>query len=285
MKINKILSMFISITLCLSSTAYAKQCATVNWKVGKVISVNSAVGMGTRIQLPLPLLTDVMNSNNDLWDMSGATNYIVVKPNSGEEIPEGKKAMMYAFLSNGLAIDFELTRVDAKNNIPCLIILEDSKDKKTLEDINKYSLKNSNKDDVAMAYAQNIALQKQITEIKQQSRENIAKSVSDALSRYRYHIYTRYDWTENKSNDFIGSQLISDVYDDGRFTYIRLSNNNKGLLSIEATVGGQNAIIPFKYNDSYAIYQISGIYPNFTMKLDNSKIEIIRKDNRTKGAY
>lgn len=274
----------IVLSILFSHQVLAKQCTTINWTKGKVIQINSSIGMGTRIQLPSPLLkgADIANSNNDLWDINGASTYIVVKPNS--DVEQGKKAMMFAFLSDGSAIDFELTRTNASNNIPCVVINQSSAflNEKTANSLNNNYQTQINRNDAVLA--QNLMLQRQLTETKQQNKDAIAKAVSDALTRYRYHIYTRYDWTDGKGN-FIGTNLISDVYDDGRFTYIRLANNNKGLLSIEAEVGGKNAIIPFKYDDSYAIYQIAGIYPNFKMKLDKEEIDISRTDNKTKGAF
>ena len=104
----------------------------------------------------------------------------------------------------------------------------------------------------------------------------------NALRKYRYHIYTRYTWDEGK--EFVGSNTISDVYDDGRFTYIRLANPNRGVLSVETNIGGKNAIAPVKYDDAYGMYRVTGIYPSFTLRVDDVKVQIARRDNGTQGA-
>jgi hypothetical protein len=113
--------------------------------------------------------------------------------------------------------------------------------------------------------------------------EDKRKAVMEALRRFRYHIYTRYEW--EGGNSFETRGLISDIYDDGRFTYIRLESPNRGLLSIESEVGGKTAIVPAKYDDAYGMYQINGIYPSFTLRLDEAKLEVSRADSVTKGAF
>ncbi|EPR7376844.1 TrbG/VirB9 family P-type conjugative transfer protein, partial [Escherichia coli] len=58
---------------------------------------------------------------------------------------------------------------------------------------------------------------------------------------------------------------------------------NRGLLAVHADVGGKPAVIPTKYDDAYAIYHMSGIYPKFTLTLDGVKLEVSRADNATDG--
>lgn len=36
----------------------------------------------------------------------------------------------------------------------------------------------------------------------------------------------------------------------------------------------EKAIVPTKYDDAYAIYSMSGIYPKFTLTLDGVELEI-----------
>lgn len=264
------------VAVAFSGSAFSKQCAFENWKPGKVIQIKSAIGLGTRIQLPSPLQANPVNSNPDLWNVEGAERQIVAKPNSSE--PEGKGAMVYAFLTDGSSVDIELVRVDQAQNQPCVIV--NSGNRYITSDISSglQSYQNNQSAMGAMQSQQNAILQQRLAE----ANENKKESVVQALNRYRYHIYTRYQWTGG--DGFIGKDVISDIYDDGRFTYIRLSNTNRGLLSVESEVGGKNAIVPVKFDGNTGIYQITGIYPKFTMKLDDVKINVSRVDNDTKGA-
>ncbi|NWA64066.1 TrbG/VirB9 family P-type conjugative transfer protein [Pantoea sp. B9002] len=269
----------LAVTVAMLSTGnvvYAAQCKFENWKPGKVITVNTAIGLGTRIQLPAPLQTAPVNSNDDLWNVEGAQQQIVAKPNSQQ--PEGAAAMVYAFLADGSSVDIQLTRVPQAQNTPCVIINGGNRYITNNVANGLQAYQNNQMQMGAMQAQQNQVLQNQLRE----ERENSQQSVVKALNRYRYHIYTRYNW--DKGEGFVGKDVISDVYDDGRFTYIRLSRTNRGLLSVEADVGGKNAIVPLKFDEDTGIYQVTGIYPKFTMKLDDVKINVSRVDNATKGA-
>ena len=82
----------------------------------------------------------------------------------------------------------------------------------------------------------------------------------------------------------MGKELISDVYDDGRFTFIRFVGGNRGLLAVTAEIDGKKELIEYK-KDSTDIYKICGIYPEFVLKYGKSKVNIKRKDNLGNGTY
>lgn len=276
---KKTLTLMLVAIIITSGSVAAKICPSVTIKDAKIIQVNSAMNMGTRIQLPTQLIGKPVVSNPDLWDAEGLANHIVVKPNSPSA--QGEKAMLFAFLEDGTTIDIELTRVDKNKNQPCLLLKLDNAAQSVQDGLkNSYS---RNTQQTTNESAHNLMLQRQMISMQQSFTEEKKKAVTEALRTYRYYIYTRYTWDQS-GNNFVGGNLISDVYDDGRFTYIRLSQKNKGLLAIEAEVGGDIAVIPYKYDDSYGIYQISGIYPKFKMKIDNVSVSINRSDIKTNGA-
>lgn len=256
--------------------AHAAGCRQVQWKAGDIVKINSALYLGTRIQLPegTNLVTKDPFSSNALWNAAGAANQVTIQPTSGEA--EGAKSMITIFLSNGEALDIEANRVSESANQQCVVINSSgmsSRDRSALS--NSYSSGNQNN-------SQEVTRLQQQMNVMQTSHELESKKVvADALQRYRYFIYTRYNWSSGSG--FSGKNVISDVYDDGRFTFIRISKPSRGLLAVTAEVGGEPAIIPTKYDDAYHIYQMSGIYPKFTLTLDGKKIEVIRADNGTNG--
>ena len=126
-------------------------------------------------------------------------------------------------------------------------------------------------------------LQQQLVRQQQESKAQTQKAVYEALRRFRYHVYTGYTWNQGKG--FEAKGLVTDVYDDGRFTYIRLDKPNRGLMSVETVVGGKTAVVPTKYDDAYGMYVISGIYPSFNLKMDESEMSIERKDSKTLGEF
>lgn len=259
---------FIALSL-LSGYASANHCRTLSWQPGTVIKVNSALYLGTRIQLPegTQIVTKDPFNSNALWQVSGAANQVMLQPTSDQ--PEGKKTVVTVFLTSGESLDIEGNRVSDSANQQCIIVKQSGI---------------SNRDRAALAAVggqNNIQMQQQMAAMQQAHDTDNKQAVMEALRRYRYFVYTRYNWETGKG--FAGKHLISDVYDDGRFTYIRLSKPSRGLLAVSAEVGGKEAIIPTKYDDTYNIYQMSGIYPRFSLTLDSQKIEVKRADNGTNG--
>ncbi|TDN48069.1 TrbG/VirB9 family P-type conjugative transfer protein [Scandinavium goeteborgense] len=275
MKLKKSLSALALLTSVLSVSAYAEQCKVVNWKPNLVLTVHSALYLGTRVQLPegTQIVTAKPKNSNNLWDVDGAANQVLIRPTSAEA--GGSRTMATVFLTNGQALDIEGVRVDASHNQPCVVIqgsgggILSSADRQAISSYSSSGIANAS------------ALRSQMNEMRLNAASGKREAVYDALRKYRYHIYTRYNWSTGKG--FAGKNIISDVYDDGRFTYIRLSNPNRGLLAVQAEVGGKPAVVPTKYDDAYAIYQLTGIYPRFTMTLDGVSLEIERADNATNG--
>lgn len=270
-------------TLVISPFSYAqKKCTSLYYKTGQVIEVHSALNLGTRIQLPANLITKPLVSNGDLWDVEGipATNQIVVKPNSLE--PNGAQTMIYAYTDNGLAFDINMVRVTPAKNEACAIVRVSNQQVSSNQTNDLQSFVASNHKSSSQAEAQLITVQRQMLKERQANKKKTEDSVMEALRKYRYHIYTRYKYDEGA--EFVGNNTVSDVYDDGRFTYIRLANPNRGILSVETMIGGKNAIAPTKYDDAYGMYRITGIYPKFTLRIDDVKIIVTRSDNRSHGA-
>lgn len=258
-----------------SGMALADQCRIVNWKENLVLRVNSALYLGTRVQLPdgLQIVTSEPKNSNLLWDVDGAANQILIRPTSAEA--GGERTMATVFMSNGKALDIEATRVPASGNQACVIIRGSRGDILSSSDrsaMNSYS---------AMGVQSANQMRSELNEMAMNAESEKREAVLDALRKYRYHIYTRYNWSTGKG--FAGKNIISDVYDDGRFTYIRLSQPNRGLMAVQAEVGGKPAIVPTKYDDAYAMYQLTGIYPKFTLTLDGVKLDIERADNASNG--
>ncbi|TVO39930.1 TrbG/VirB9 family P-type conjugative transfer protein [Vibrio algivorus] len=269
----------------LASSAFAhaqNTCTPLHYHSGQVIQVHSALNLGTRIQLPANLITTPLVSNSDLWDVEGiqGTNQIVVKPNSQEA--NGAQTMIYAYTDNGLAFDINMVRVNANKNEACAIVsLSNSGAQGSqLNDLQSFMANQHTQSN--QSQAQVMSLQRQLLQERQDNKKKNEENIMEALRKYRYHIYTRYKYDEGV--EFVGNNTVSDVYDDGRFTYIRLANPERGILSVETMIGGKNAIAPSKYDDAYGMYRITGIYPKFTLRIDDVKITVTRSDNRSHGA-
>ncbi len=265
-----------------SSYANSHECTRINTKPDQIVHVNTAMLMGTRVQLPSNLLAEPLVSNDALWDVEGVigTNQLFIKPNS--KLDNGKQTMIFAYTDDGRVFDIQANRTSSMKNQPCVLVNTDKRyfDKDTSKQLQSFVTTQQNNGNYAQAQVSQ--MRQQMSMMQRQFDDEKKAAVVEALKKYRYHIYTRYTWQEGK--DFIGQHTIADVYDDGRFTYIRLANPNKGVLSVTTEIGGKAAIAPVKYDDAYGMYRLTGIYPRFTLKVDNVVINVERSDNRSKGA-
>ncbi|WP_116893175.1 TrbG/VirB9 family P-type conjugative transfer protein [Pseudomonas savastanoi] len=262
------------------ASAQAASCRVIHWKPDSVLQINSALYLGTRVELPADNLVPPVPSSN-LWDTEGAANQVLIKPNSDTE--QGKTALIRIWTTDGNAYDIAATRSTSAQNEACVKIVADGMffTPGAREALNSQS---SNIARGAAASGQQVQmLQTQLARQKQESQAQTQKAVYEALRRFRYHVYTGYSWNQGKG--FEANGLVTDVYDDGRFTYIRLDKPNRGLMSVETVIGGKTATVPTKYDDAYGMYVISGIYPSFKMKMDDSEMSIERKDNKTLGEF
>lgn len=266
-----------------AAESHAAACRPIHWKPDLVIEVKSAMNLGTRVELPADNVTKPVGSSN-LWDVEGAANQVVIKPNSAQ--PEGKTAVIRAWTEDGYSYDIIASRVpQASIGDVCVKVVQDGKfftdGARQALDQRSASLRQGSMAAVQLQSQQR--LQSQIRELQAKAEEDKKKAVVEALRRFRYHVYTRYSW--NQGEGFAAKGVISDVYDDGRFTYIRLFQPNRGLLSVETEVGEKTAIVPTQYDDAYGMYVISGIYPSFTLRVDDAEINISRSDSQTNGQF
>lgn len=266
--IISILLVFSFVTVGLAASE--KNCKEIKWRKGKVYVIKGALYKSTHIILPERLLQEPICAN-ELWTCDGKNNHILLMPNSSEK--EGKEATMTVITVTNTSYDFILRRVD-KNPDTCVVIKNHPSsfskkvsDYKTPEEKRTELLEDT--------------ISKLNREIADQNLQ-INKRIENSLRKYRSYIYTRYTWS--KGSGFMGKELISDVYDDGRFTFIRFASDNRGLLAVTAEIDGKKELIEYK-KDSTNIYKISGIYPKFILKYGKSKVTVKRQDNLSNGTY
>ncbi|WP_234497879.1 TrbG/VirB9 family P-type conjugative transfer protein [Vibrio maritimus] len=267
--------------LLFAGVTNAATCTATKYRPNHIIEVSSALSVGTRVSLPGNLITKPVTSNALLWDVDAmpGTNSILIKPNS--KLDEGARTSIYAYTDDGNIYDIVAHRTSVNKASPCVIVSDDNhyyseSQKQALGQF--MSSKRLSEGGQSARIAQlETALNDQTARTEQVRKQ----AVVEALKKYRYRIYTRYQWDEGKA--FVGHNTISDVYDDGQFTYIRLANPNRGILSVETQIGGKNAVAPVKYEDAYAMYRVTGIYPNFTLRIDDVTLSVTRSDNQTRG--
>ncbi len=269
--------------VCLSASA--ADCKKVPYVEGKGLTVNATPNNYTHIILPENVLSNTkpIIGNSDLWSVDHAGPHIYIKPISEHKI--GSSTSLSVVGESKVSYDFKVDRHKSQGG--CYKLVEGE----LFGDRERASITHKSRDtssDLAMLWRQ------KYDDAKRKSRSEKRTAVLDALRKYRYQIYTRYDWNRKKrvygkgkrgTKGFIGTDFVSDVYDDGRFTYIRVHQQNKGLMIVEAVLEGRTEIIQAHYDAETKIYTVSGIFPEFVLKYGKSKVKIARADNSTVGEY
>ena len=248
-------------------------CKKIYWKPNAVYRLKGVLHQDIHIVLPERMMagTRPIAGNEDLWDPLAGGTHVWVKPNSNE--PEGRETTLTVIGESNTSYEFILTRVGSDPD-KCVTIYRD--------EIRKISGLADYKPPIEKDTE---SLQERIKALEaklQQGHSEQGARVSDALKKYRGLIYTRYKWSEGTG--FMGKNLVRDVYDDGRFTYIRVADANRGLLAVTAEIDGKKEMIEYQH-DTNEVYRIAGIYPKFDLKYADSEVSIERRDNSSNGSY
>ncbi|OEF63576.1 conjugal transfer protein [Vibrio cyclitrophicus 1F175] len=233
--------------------AFASNCVLMNYQEGDVVNVQTSSMLGTRIQLPANLVKPPVITNARLWDVGGdiGSSQIMLAPNSEDKAGAG--TMVFAFTDDGKVYDILATRTTNKNHQPCVIVTK----KRKFSFVPQVTLKKPEPKPVALS----------------PSHKQVVKSTEKALDDYRTQIFTRYDWKSDSS--FFGDDVVSDIYDDGRSTYIRLNKPNQKGLTVKAKINGEVKNIP-TIAKSNMLVSVSGVYSDFAIKVGNTNITVTR---------
>ncbi|MGP4944089.1 TrbG/VirB9 family P-type conjugative transfer protein [Pseudoalteromonas nigrifaciens] len=270
------------ILLMISAQSFSaeKPCRIIKWHESAPIKIYASLYKHVHVILPSNLSLSPINVNN-LWDSQGRGNHLFISPTSND--PLGKSTTISALTDDGNSYDF-IAEVNNKKFNACVRIKNDA----MLSDEQLSGLTRR-----VSGGKKSADLEKELESVKRRyyaltksSVEDKKEAVKQAVRKYRYHIYTRYNWRTASSNkSFVTSDLLSDVYDDGRFTYLRLSNDNLSLPAIEAVVNGKPEFIEAKYDEVADLYRVVGIYPELSLKMKDDEIEINRMDKTSKGEF
>ena len=254
------------LALSMNSYAEGEQCRVVNHEQHKFVRVKSRLHHGTHIELPETLIARPVTGNRDLWDVEGENRHIFVKPNDAAT-REGGSTTITAVSQSNRAYHFLVQRSDDDFDL-CVVVTHDG------EFLPEGAFSGfARRDGVQTAfYREQIdALQLRLDQEQQQG----ADKVSAALDEYRMQLFTGYDWKGGHAP--YGKDLISDVYDDGRFTYIRVRHNLEGAMSLFADNNGKEQFIEYRYDEPRRMYVVTGIFNRIYMKADAKKQLVIRR--------
>lgn len=247
----------------------AGACKRVKWVEGQYFEVHASVHSYTHIILPEPIMGDPMYGSPELWDVKGENVHLFIKPyNYGNK--EGGVTSVTVVSDTNNSYDFVVKRAKPGSATPCVMMTADMQKKSGM---NNGWLRPEDRQ-VHGLQQQKAYLEKQLA---QASVDSETKAL-DALDKYRSNVFTGYTWS-GKSGGFVNSDIVGDVFDDGRFTVIRLKNDNKGMLQLKASINGSEEFVEYDYNADQKLYTVSGLYPKLILTYDETEIVITRKED------
>jgi type IV secretory pathway VirB9-like protein len=245
------------------AVATANKCEVIRWTAGDVSTVYASRWKASHIILPEKNL-DVIVGNSDLWDVSYVENHVWIKPNSSEW--QGAETTISYVSQSNQSYEFLVKRANSKADKPICYTIEPRNGLINQSAWRDYTT--TRRSDQVAAMAQSVA-RKQVAS----STRQIVEQTQDALRRYRMSIYTDYDVETSKAAGI----NVTAVYDDGRFTFIRLADDAPGLVAVYGEVDGKEELLEYKYDAPTKVFQVSGIFPTLKMRSDKAEIRIARK--------
>ena len=261
----------IVLLMVFSMNVYAEgeQCRLVNHEQHKFVRIKSRLHHGTHIELPEVLIARPITGNRDLWDVEGENRHIFVKPNDAGT-KEGSSTTVTAVSRSNRAYHFMVERSDDEFDL-CVVVTHDGE----FLPEGAFSGFARRADEHTALYREQIdALSVRLDE----EQQNAAGKVSAALDEYRMQLFTGYEWKGGRAP--YGRDLVSDVYDDGRFTYIRVRHNLEGAMSLFADNNGREQFIEYRYDENRRMYIVTGVFNRIYMKADaRTQIVISRRSD------
>ncbi len=236
------------------------RCQVIHWIPNRIYTITGSLDFGTHITFPENAV-DVIVGNKGLWTEEHRLNHVFIEPNTDK--PEGAASNMTYIGDSNSSYEFILKRVPNDEVIPCVIVERDG------GLINNSSWNTYQQHDQNMVHL--------ITQQFDQEKSEIIKQQQNALDKYRGMIYTGY--TKQNNAGWFGNDFVSDVYDDGRWTYIRINNDEKAVMSIYGVIDGKKDVLQYSYDETTKLYRVSGIYQQLILVYGKNQIIINRNNN------
>ena len=236
------------------------RCQVIHWIPNRLYTITGSLDFGTHITFPENAV-DVIVGNKGLWTEDHRLNHVFIEPNTDK--PEGAESNMTYIGDSNSSYEFILKRVPNDEVIPCVIVERDG------------GLINNSSWNTYQQQDQNIV--HLLADQFNQEKNEIIKQQQNALDKYRGMIYTGY--TKQNNAGWFGNDFVSDVYDDGRWTYIRVNNDEKAVMSIYGVIDGKKDVLQYSYDETTKLYRVSGIYQQLILVYGKNQIIINRNNN------
>jgi type IV secretory pathway VirB9-like protein len=252
----------------MSFAGSSEKCEVIHWQPDHVYTLTGSINYATHITMPVSSSVDPVVGNSDresstgLWHVEyrQGQNNLFFKP-TDKRLADGSQTNMTYVGDDGNSYEFILKRVDQPKYV-CVVIEKNG----GLMDGSWSHYQTPNQ---RLMKLLSVQLHQQNTQITRSDQQIISQQ-RKALSAYRSHIYTDYTWSGR--GDWWGTHDVNSVYDDGRWTYIRLNTDNKGVMSVYGIVSGHQELLQYHYDAQNKVYRISGIYPALVLIYDKNTL-------------
>lgn len=246
-------------------------CRAMTLPPGTRETVLAHINVGTRVQFPTAIKTFQVDTPG-LWDVSAKDDSLFVRPKTADA--KAAATGISVFLITGRKYDFIARRSD---DIPhrCVLVAAfpgDPLPGQTLSAAKAAQPPSFRAEARQPREAQIAAAAQQLAEMRRQ----IEAQARDRIKEFQYAINTRYAWAgSGKSSD--DQNLIDAVYDDGRFTYIRITTSAFGLPAVAGVLGDRDVLLQYSYDDLTGVFTVQGLYDRLRVRLGNHQIDILRQ--------
>lgn len=254
----------------------------------KVIEKSERLNIGAHIQvhtkLTLPSkIQHIANSAPSLWDITStgqSSRHLWVRPKKTASYDD--KVGVSIVTENGRNYNFVFQAYPSPPDVTCWNIV-DNRQGEELAAVSA-SLQSERaslalerrrveiaRQDTAVRFAEAKAqFSKDTDNIKRQATDQ----ARDAIRAFQYSINTGYDWEYSQT---VPTVRVASVYDDGRRTFIRITNDAFGVPAIVALQGGDTVALTFSYDDLIGVFTVQGLYDVMELRAGNEKIKLSRR--------
>jgi hypothetical protein len=248
-------------------------CRRVVMPQGTREQIVSNINVGTRIQFASEIRT-VETATPGLWDTNYNLNSVWIRPKTVS--PEAADTGLSVFTTDGKQYDF-LVNANATPQPSCVLVVDypppkapDPVAANTAGQIAKLSRQVADLNDRLLQEEE--SHKKQLFDMRRQ----VEQQANDRINQFQYSVNTRYDWKGLGTNTD-DQYLVGSVYDDGRFTYVRISTSAFGLPSFSGALGDKDTVLQYSYNDLTGVVTILGLYDQIRVKLGGHVIDVTRR--------
>jgi len=247
-------------------------CRVVLLPPGTRETIQAAVTVGTRIQFPGAIKTFQVDTPG-LWDGTAKDDSLFIRPKTTEAA--ATTTGVSVFLANGRKYDFVVERSEALPN-RCVLVT-DYPGGTAAEASPTHRLRRAAEPAPAPVPTELLAHQQaQYAEQLAEMRRQVEAQARDRIKAFQYAINTRYAWAGSEATPD-ERELVSAVYDDGRFTYVRIATSAFGLPSLSARLDDQDVLVQYSYDDLTGVFTVQGLFDRLKVRLGGHQIDIQRQ--------